>query len=120
MLETYGWPENTRELKSAIRQACTLSSGTELEINHLPQNILAFCRVKDPALKRDSSSIGKPKKKPIEEDVIPIATMEKLAILRALQQTNGNKMMAAGLLGIGKTTLYRKLKEYSVQFAAES
>jgi DNA-binding NtrC family response regulator len=120
MLETYDWPENTRELERAIGQACILSSGTEVEVDHLPQNILTFCRTKDAARKRDSSRIGKPKKQPIEEGVIPIATMEKRAILKALQQTNGDKMMAAGLLGIGKTTLYRKLKEYSVQFPPES
>jgi two-component system response regulator HydG len=120
VLETYDWPENTRELESAIGQACILSSGTELELNHLPRNILTFCRTKDAARKRESSSIGKPKQQPIEEDVIPIATLEKHAILKALQQTNGDKVMAAGLLGIGKTTLYRKLKEYSVQFPPES
>jgi two-component system response regulator HydG len=119
VLETYDWPENTRELESAIGRACILSSGTELEINHLPQNILSFCRTKDAARKRDSSPVGKPKRQPIE-DVIPIATMEKRAILKALQQTNGDKVKAAGLLGIGKTTLYRKLKEYSVHFPPES
>jgi DNA-binding NtrC family response regulator len=120
VLETYDWPENTRELERAIGEACILSSGSELEINHLPQNILTFCRTKDAARKRDSSSIGKQKKQPIEEDVVPIATMEQRAILKALQQTNGDKVMAAGLLGIGKTTLYRKLKEYSVQCPPES
>jgi hypothetical protein len=55
-----------------------------------------------------------PKSGPQEDDVIPIAAMEKQAILKALQQTAGDKMKAAKLLGIGKTTLYRKLKEYSV------
>jgi DNA-binding NtrC family response regulator len=48
--------------------------------------------------------------------VIPMAIMEKRAILMALQQTNGDRRMAASLLGIGKTTLYRKLKEYGVYF----
>ena len=54
------------------------------------------------------------------EVVIPIATMEKQAILMALRQTNGNKILAAKLLGIGKTTLYRKFKEYGVQFPPDS
>ena len=43
-----------------------------------------------------------------------MAAMEKQAILTALKQTNNDKRMAAKLLGIGKTTLYRKLKEYDV------
>jgi DNA-binding NtrC family response regulator len=46
--------------------------------------------------------------------VIPIAAMEKQAILKAMRQTDGDRRMAAKLLGIGKTTLYRKLKEYGV------
>jgi two-component system response regulator HydG len=40
--------------------------------------------------------------------------LEKQAILNAIVQMNGDKMAAARSLGIGKTTLYRKLKEYGV------
>jgi len=45
--------------------------------------------------------------------ILPIAELERVTILNALAQVNGDKMMAARLLGIGKTTLYRKLKEYA-------
>jgi len=44
--------------------------------------------------------------------VLPVAELEKQAILGAIAQLNGDKLSAARLLGIGKTTLYRKLKEY--------
>jgi two-component system response regulator HydG len=44
-----------------------------------------------------------------------LAEMEKRAILTTLGQVKGDKLMAARLLAIGKTTLYRKLKEYGVQ-----
>jgi transcriptional regulator of acetoin/glycerol metabolism len=44
--------------------------------------------------------------------IVPMAELEKQTILNALTQVNGDKMLAARLLGIGKTTLYRKLKEY--------
>ena len=44
--------------------------------------------------------------------IVPLAVMEKQAIVNALQVTNDDKLKAARLLGIGKTTLYRKLKEY--------
>ena len=47
-------------------------------------------------------------------EVRSIAEMEKQAILTTLRHLNGDKLMAARLLGIGKTTLYRKLKEYGV------
>ncbi len=40
--------------------------------------------------------------------------MEKQAILGTIRQLKGDKLMAAKLLGIGKTTLYRKLKEYGI------
>jgi two-component system response regulator HydG len=43
-----------------------------------------------------------------------LAEMEKRAILTTLEQVKGDKLMAARLLDIGKTTLYRKLKEYGV------
>jgi two-component system response regulator HydG len=42
-----------------------------------------------------------------------MSELEKQTILNTITQLNGDKLMAARLLGIGKTTLYRKLKEYS-------
>jgi DNA-binding NtrC family response regulator len=41
-----------------------------------------------------------------------IADLEKQAVMGAIETLGGDKLMAAKLLGIGKTTLYRKLKEY--------
>ncbi len=51
---------------------------------------------------------------PLEERIIPLAELEKRAIVRAVSEADGDKLLAARLLGIGKTTLYRKLKEYGV------
>jgi len=44
--------------------------------------------------------------------IVPLAVLEKQAILNALKVVKDDKLKAARLLGIGKTTLYRKLKEY--------
>jgi transcriptional regulator of acetoin/glycerol metabolism len=52
---------------------------------------------------------------PIVQPVIPLAEMERQAIIRALEYTKGDRVMAAHLLGIGRTTLYRKLKEYGIK-----
>jgi transcriptional regulator of acetoin/glycerol metabolism len=52
--------------------------------------------------------------------IVSIATMEKDAILGTIQQLKGDKLMAAKLLGIGKTTLYRKLKEYGISEVGDS
>ena len=42
--------------------------------------------------------------------------MEKKQIIRALEQANGNRSLAALLLGIGRTTLYNKMKEYGIKY----
>jgi transcriptional regulator of acetoin/glycerol metabolism len=46
--------------------------------------------------------------------VIPLTELERRAILNALEYTKGDRAIAAHLLGIGRTTLYRKLKEYDL------
>jgi len=46
--------------------------------------------------------------------VLSIAELEKQAIINTIRELKGDKLMAARLLGIGKTTLYRKLKEYGL------
>jgi two-component system response regulator HydG len=46
--------------------------------------------------------------------VVPLAELERKAILNAIRDLGGDKLLAARLLGIGKTTLYRKLKEYGI------
>ena len=55
----------------------------------------------------------------VDAGILTIAEMEKQAILNTLRQLDGDKMMAAKLLGIGKTTLYRKLKEYGISDETE-
>ena len=46
--------------------------------------------------------------------VIPLTELERRAIMNALEYTKGDRAVAAHLLGIGRTTLYRKLKEYNL------
>jgi two-component system response regulator HydG len=53
------------------------------------------------------------------EEIVSIAELEKQAILNTIRQLNGDKLMAARLLQIGKTTLYRKLKEYGISDGLE-
>lgn len=110
MLETYNWPDNVRELESTIVRACERAPGSKLEALHLPQRLMNFHRTTELASKPSLNIAAVP----LEESIIPIAQMEKHAILEAMRQTNGNKLTAATLLGIGKTTLYRKLVEYGL------
>ncbi len=92
----YDWPGNIRELENAIERAVALGSGPILHVNDLPSN-----------LQYASAEIL-----PVADELVPLETLERRAIFRALQETSGDKLAAARLLGIGKTTLYRKLKQY--------
>jgi two-component system response regulator HydG len=49
------------------------------------------------------------------DELLPLEELERRAIFRALRETGGDKLAAARLLGIGKTTLYRKIKQYESQ-----
>ena len=101
-LLNYDWPGNVRELENCLERACALSSSNELQVRDLPTQIY-------------SAPLGMMGTTQLSNGIIPIADLEKQSILNALAQVNGDKMMAARLLGIGKTTLYRKLKEYASQ-----
>ena len=109
LLCNYDWPGNVRELQSAIERTCALSSGPVLHTVDLPtqlQDFQAHLRSDEGHGRAAYDYDDRP------HSIVPIADMEKHAILSTIQQLNGDKLMAAKLLGIGKTTLYRKLKEY--------
>ncbi|MDE3188472.1 MAG: sigma-54-dependent Fis family transcriptional regulator [Acidobacteriota bacterium] len=104
----YDWPGNVRELENAVERACALSSGPVLHLGDLPtqlqQHGLAAHRAAAPG---EADNAG-------QAQVKPLAELEREAILSAIRTLNGDKLQAARLLGIGKTTLYRKLKEYGI------
>lgn len=86
----YHWPGNVRELQNVVHRAMAIEEGPTLEFLDFPPE------------RQDL---------PFEGPVETLASMEKRAFLRALQIT-GNRQLAAKMLGVGKTTIYRKLKEY--------
>ncbi|HEV7968804.1 MAG TPA: sigma-54 dependent transcriptional regulator [Candidatus Acidoferrales bacterium] len=92
----YDWPGNIRELEKAIERAVALDSGPVLHVGDLPSHLQYH------SVARDSDG----------DELVPLDILEKRAIFRALQETSGDKLAAARLLGSGKTTLYRKLKQY--------
>lgn len=93
-LMAYDWPGNVRELENAVERAVALGSGPILHVGDLPSN-----------LQYASSD-----RAPEHEELLSLEELERRAIGRALRETSGDKLAAARLLGIGKTTLYRKLK----------
>ena len=80
----------------------------------LDTNILVYAEgLNGASMKR--SALALLEKLPQNDEVLPLEKLERRAILRVLQEVDGDKLAAARLLGIGKTTLYRKLKQYEFQ-----
>lgn len=93
----YPWPGNVRELENAIRRMVVLKSDPVLKLRDLPSN-----------LKRPDQQAG-----PAHNgSVACLQEVERQHILQVIEHTCGDIQTAANLLGIGKTTLYRKLKQY--------
>jgi len=95
-LTAYDWPGNVRELENAIERAVALGSGPILHVGDLPSNL----------------QYGAVERMPHSDELVSLDEMERRAIVRALREAGGDKLTAARRLGIGKTTLYRKLKQY--------
>jgi len=106
----HDWPGNIRELENCIQHACSLGSGPVLELGDLPRHL----RQQGLEAFRQANQAADAAPAEHATDVLPLAEMERQAILGAIRTLNGDKLMAAKLLGIGKTTLYRKLKEYGI------
>ena len=122
LMAEYDWPGNVRELENAIERACALSSGPTLHMGDLPTQLQDFrmhrVQIRQvPELDEvglDEVLAGTLAAGERRGGIVSIAVMEKEAILGTIHQLKGDKLMAAKLLGIGKTTLYRKLKEYGI------
>jgi DNA-binding NtrC family response regulator len=97
-LMSYDWPGNIRELENCIQRAVSLGSGAFIQMQDLPSGLLY-------PLARTSSS---------RQNMTTLEALEQQAIRQALQVTGGDRVRAAKLLGVGKTTIYRKLKEYGI------
>jgi DNA-binding NtrC family response regulator len=124
-LMEYDWPGNVRELENTVQHMVAVNSGPLLHVPDLPsmlQNDILAKRLPELTMAAAADPLGAknnpdPKAPRIFHDghIIPLPEMERRAILEALRHTKGDRAMAAALLGIGRTTLYRKLKEYQVQ-----
>jgi DNA-binding NtrC family response regulator len=107
-MSEYAWPGNVRELENSIERACALCSGPVLQLADMPTQLQDFHLHAHRAIPITANKGSLPC------DVTPLADLERQAILDTLRQLKGDKLTTARLLGIGKTTLYRKLKEYGI------
>jgi DNA-binding NtrC family response regulator len=94
----YDWPGNVRELENCLERTYAFTSGPAIHTMDLPREIANL------PVPQSSNGNGNGNSK-----IVPIAELDRQTILRAIMELNGDKLQAARLLGIGKTTLYRKL-----------
>ncbi len=123
----YDWPGNVRELENCIQHMVAINSGPLLHVADLPSSLQNFLAQKKSQYLMAAAAAQQraPQMNEAEEaampavqslpSVIPLAELERRAILNALEYTKGDRAVAAHLLGIGRTTLYRKLKEYNLE-----
>jgi two-component system response regulator AtoC len=97
------WPGNVRELENVLNRACILADGERITLADLPADIT---RIVPPALAADAA--------PGSEGSLrqQLRALEARLIARALQQANDDRRVAAERLGIGLSSLYRKLDEF--------
>jgi len=126
VLLTYDWPGNVRELENCIQHMVAINSGPLLHAADLPSNLQNFMLQKRSQYLSAAVSAPEPAANlagtvslpaPAAQSslgVIPLTELERRAIINALEYTKGDRAIAAHLLGIGRTTLYRKLKEYNM------
>jgi DNA-binding NtrC family response regulator len=98
-LMNYRWPGNVRELEHTIERAALLGKGSNLSLRDLPL----------PLLEHDDDAVTEAAAKSYT-----LRDLERQYIMRVMETTNGNKTEAARILGVDRTTLYRKLEEYKV------
>ncbi len=95
---TYSWPGNIRELENCLESMVAMADGPQLTLKDLPEE-----------LRPDNRYLAADKELMLHQQT-------KSAIQQALQQTRGKIAPAARLLGIGRNTLYRKIKELEINF----
>jgi DNA-binding NtrC family response regulator len=104
-LEGYPWPGNVRQLENVIQQAVLVSSGPELQFEHLPQQV----REHVPAPPRPAAVESRPDSLRDSRDAV-----ERTLILRALAANGNNRSRAAQALRISRVTLYKKMQKHGL------
>jgi len=101
-LSSYAWPGNVRELRNAIERAVALTRHESITVDDLPERIRAYKVSHVLVASHDP------------EELVNLAEVEKRYIARVLGAVGGNKSTASRILGIDRTTLYKKLAQYKI------
>ena len=117
IMERYPWPGNVRELEHVLERACVLCDSPTISAGQLPPEIIHYQpeinTVEPEHLESSRPGVTTGQSLRHFTDHIPMAER----ILNALRKTGGNKAKAARLLGIDRSTLYRKIKEMQLDLS---
>ena len=102
----YPWPGNVRELENAVEYALAIGMNEELGLDDLPLELSCNAAKGTDDLKQVLAAYM--------NETVPLAEIEKRYILTVLQQFGGNQVRTAAALGIDRSKLYRRLKQYGV------
>jgi two-component system response regulator HydG len=103
-LLAYDWPGNVRQLRNVVESMVVVDYDDLLDLDDLPEEL---ADPSEPTAEPSTASLAALVGKPLEE-------IDRLFITETLRLTGGNREEAAGMLGIGERTLYRKIKEYGL------
>jgi DNA-binding NtrC family response regulator len=110
LLMGYEWPGNVQELESAVERGVLNAAGSVLLPEHVPPNLKTASDEAFPL--RETNDVKTAVLR--SRDITPLREIEKAVLRQALKITNYNMSSAASGLGIGRTTLYRKLQKYQI------
>ena len=114
-LEAYDWPGNVRQLVHSIEYAVNMAMGSCIEMEHLPKALWGQQgaeRARASGSTGSTGSIGSPGSS--EPADFSLDNMERRTIMAALEHYGGNILKAARALGIGRNTLYAKMRKYNI------
>jgi two-component system response regulator HydG len=115
ILLNYSWPGNIRELRHVIERGCVLCDGSNLLLEHLPDDLVQRGLLSAEAA--DLSALQSGQRQHSSEPTASAESSpidERRALLDALHQSNGNKSRAAKLLNIDRSTLYRRMRRFDI------
>jgi PAS domain S-box-containing protein len=119
ILTTFPYPGNVRELRNIVEYACNICPEGTIQPDHLPEYLKEHpLDFPTPEARADSTDIVQGKTRPfmrkLADEALDWRHMERRMISEALLQSRGNRTKAAALLGWGRSTLWRKMKQYGL------
>ncbi|MFO1022488.1 MAG: sigma-54 dependent transcriptional regulator [Planctomycetales bacterium] len=106
LLQQYNWPGNVRELVNVVERAVVLSKGKTIGIDDLPESIRRIIHVPGASILHLGNT-------PLKQ---ALADPERQILIDALESNGWNRQHTAKQLGINRTTLYKKMKKFGIDF----